>query len=637
MPPPYSFQTGVKNTFSVVDYVLFAGMLLVSAGIGLFYAIKDRNKKNTKDFLLAGGNMSAIPVSLSLLARGAAHITIPIFYRLKVTSVYEYLEIRFGKVCRTCASLTFVLQMVLYMSIVLYAPSLALNAVTGFTLWGSIWTVGLVCTFYTTLGGMKAVLWTDTFQVGMMFMGLVAVLIQGSIELGGFSKAWEMAEKSNRVIFDDFNPDPIVRHSFWSLVIGSTFVWGAVYGTNQAQVQRAITCPTLKKAQIAYWMNFPGLCLILFLCCLIGIEIYAFYSTCDPKTFELITASDQLLPLFVMDILGHVPGIPGLFVACIFSGALSTLSSGLNSIAAVILKDIVEAYFFKDLSEKRATYVSKGIATIFGFLCIGLTYVAAMLGSVLQAALALFGVIGGPLLGVFILGMIFPWANEAGAVSGLLTSLVFMMWVMVGYQVHKPPVSTFSLTSLEGCNFNLSQSVANVTQTTMSSVITTVTEVTTEAARESNMFDRLYQLSYLWYSATAVLVVVGVGLIISFMTGPKKGKDVDPALICPIVDIFLPFLPESIRRPMRFGVKHPASRDLPTSESRAPLKTVSSADMNGVKNEGFTEKDFGMTLSSSEIDFVANPTKTKGQNGSPPPSYDESGLDTNHPGGFTRL
>lgn len=79
------------------------------------------------------------------------------------------------------------------------------------------------------------------------------------------------------------------------------------------------------------------------------------------------------------------------------------------------------------------------------------------------------------------------------------------------------------------------------------------------------------------------------------------------------------------------------SRDLPTSESRAPLKTVSSADMNGVKNEGFTEKDFGMTLSSSEIDFVANPTKTKEHNGSPPPSYDESGLDTNHPGGFTRL
>lgn len=118
----YSFQTGQKNAFHVVDYILFAGLLLCSAGIGLFYAIKDRRKSNTKEFLLAGGNMNPIPVSLSLLASfmsaitllgtpaemynyttiywwiglgyffvilGAAHVYMPVFYRLRVTSSYE--------------------------------------------------------------------------------------------------------------------------------------------------------------------------------------------------------------------------------------------------------------------------------------------------------------------------------------------------------------------------------------------------------------------------------------------------------------------------------------------------------------------------------------------------------------------
>lgn len=118
----YSFQTGETNKFNVVDYVLFGIILSVSAGIGLFYAIKDRHRQNTKEFLMAGGDMHPVPVALSLLASfmsaitllgtpaemynyttmywwiglayffvafGSAHIFIPIFYRLNVTSAYE--------------------------------------------------------------------------------------------------------------------------------------------------------------------------------------------------------------------------------------------------------------------------------------------------------------------------------------------------------------------------------------------------------------------------------------------------------------------------------------------------------------------------------------------------------------------
>ncbi|XP_048760690.1 sodium-coupled monocarboxylate transporter 1-like [Ostrea edulis] len=601
----YSFQTGQKNAFHVVDYILFAGLLLCSAGIGLFYAIKDRRKSNTKEFLLAGGNMNPIPVSLSLLASfmsaitllgtpaemynyttiywwiglgyffvilGAAHVYMPVFYRLRVTSSYEYLEYRFGKTSRTIGAIIYVVQMTLYMSIVLYAPSLALNAVTGFTLWGSIWAVGLVCIFYTTIGGMKAVLWTDTFQVGMMLAGLLTVLIQGSVEVGGFSVAWERSVVSGRVNFIDFDPDPAIRHSFWTCVVGGCFTWLSVYGANQAQIQRAVTCSSLRKAQLAYWLNWPGLCIILYVCAMIGTVIYAFYETCDPKTYGLISASDQLLPLFVMDVLGHIPGIPGLFVSCLFSGALSTLSSGLNSIAAVLLQDVLRVFCVKRIdSEIVATYASKIIALVFGFICLGLTYVASLLGGVLQAALALFGVIGGPLLGVFTLGMMFPWANEKGAVTGMLTSLTLMLWISVGYQVHKPKVAQMSPISLVGCNWNLTTKIPPVTHnsfyvnniTTQSSafIASTVNSTLSTAADMAkedsyNIMDRFYSLSYLWYSATAMIVVIGVGMIVSAITGFENPSEMDPKLFCPIFDVFCPFLPEKIRKPLRFGVRY---------------------------------------------------------------------------------
>nr|XP_034311781.1 sodium-coupled monocarboxylate transporter 1 [Crassostrea gigas]XP_034311782.1 sodium-coupled monocarboxylate transporter 1 [Crassostrea gigas]XP_034311783.1 sodium-coupled monocarboxylate transporter 1 [Crassostrea gigas]XP_034311784.1 sodium-coupled monocarboxylate transporter 1 [Crassostrea gigas] len=599
----FSIQTGKITHFTEVDYVLFGLLLVISAGIGLFFAIKDRKHNNTKTFLMAGGEMSPFPVALSLLASfmsaitilgtpaemynyttmyywiglsylfvafGAAHVFMPIFYQLRVRSAYEYLEHRFSRGVRTAGSMTFCVQMLLYMALVLYAPSLALNSVTGFTLWGSVISVGIVCTLYTTIGGMKAVLFTDSFQVGMMFAGLLAILIQGNIELGGFHEAWKKAEESGRVYFDDFSPDPKVRHSVWSLVIGGTFTWVAIYGVNQAQVQRYCTCPSLRKAQIAIWLNFPGLCLILYLCCLIGMVVYAFYSTCDPFSFNLVKTSDQLLPLFVMDVLGHLKGFPGLFVACLFSGALSTISSGLSALAAVVLEDVIKAYMFKDLSENAATNTSKGLAFVFGIICLGLTYVASLLGGVLQAALSLFGMIGGPLLGLFILGMMFPWANKWGAYTGLLLGLVFMFWIGVGAQIY-PPHNPKSAINITGCNWNLTTPAptptpissfnASTTAAAISSTTALLNPTTPTVVEETNVFQDLYALSYMWYSATAVLFVVVVGLIVSFLTGPQDPKELDPRLICPLFDILFPYLPEKIRKPLRFGVRHGEVKD----------------------------------------------------------------------------
>ncbi|XP_014772705.2 sodium/iodide cotransporter-like [Octopus bimaculoides] len=141
---------------------------------------------------------------------------------------------------------------------------------------------------------MKAVVWSDTFQASMMVIGLFCVLIQGSIEVGGLAKAWEIAAENHRIKFLEFSVDPRERHTIWAFVIGGSTMWASIYGTNQAQAQRTFALPTLRKAQLAIWLNFPLLLVILYLCGLIGVVLYAFYSKCDPLHAELITASDQV-------------------------------------------------------------------------------------------------------------------------------------------------------------------------------------------------------------------------------------------------------------------------------------------------------------------------------------------------------
>ncbi|KAH9498361.1 hypothetical protein Btru_008088 [Bulinus truncatus] len=547
----YSFNTGILKQFTWVDYLIFAAVLVISSGIGLYHAIKDR-KKNLENYLMAGRQMNPIPVGLSLLASfmsaitllgnpaeiylysvmyywialgyflciaGAAHIYLPMFYQLRVTSAYEYLEKRFSKGVRTAASLVFALQS----------------------------------------GGMKAVLFADSFQVLMMMSSLLAVLIKGGMVVGGLGPAWDSLMRTNRFIWDDTRVDPSVRHSVWSLAIGGYFTWVAIFGVNQTQVQRAVTVPTLTKAKIAMWMNFPGKVFILFLCCFIGAYMSAFYENCDPIKAKFISDSNQVLPMFVMDVLSDVKGLPGLFIAGLFSGALSTLSSGLNSLSAAIFKDVIDLHWKGKFSDRTSRVISIILVMIFGGVLLGLAYVASLLGNVLQAALSLFGIIGGPLLGVFSLGMFCPWANYIGAYCGLFGSLIFLFWIGVGAAIYTPP-NTKAFFFTHNCNLSV---LSNDTIASMYSNTTKHFDTSAPA------YD-LYRLSYMYYSMTAVISTMTIGLVVSFITGHTKPKDVDPKLICPIFDIIFPFsfLPECIRKPLRFGVNHKDKYQEPSADEK---------------------------------------------------------------------
>ncbi|XP_062932126.1 sodium-coupled monocarboxylate transporter 1 [Cynocephalus volans] len=548
------------GAFVAWDYVVFAGMLLVSAAIGIYYAFAGGGQRTSKDFLMGGRRMSAVPVSLSLTASFMSAVTIlgspsevyrfgamyiifaiayffvvlvsaevflPVFYKLGITSTYEYLELRFNKCVRLCGTVLFICQTILYTGIVIYAPALALNQVTGFDLWGVVAATGVVCTFYCTLGGLKAVVWTDVFQAGIMLAGYASVIIRAAVIQGGITTIFNDAYNGGRLNIWNFNPNPLQRHTFWTIIIGGTFTWTTIYGVNQSQVQRYISCKSRFQAKLSLYINLLGLWAILICSVICGLALYSRYQDCDPWTAKKVSAPDQLMPYLVLDILQDYPGLPGLFVACVYSGTLSTVSSSINALAAVTVEDLIRPHF-RSLSERNLSWISQGMSVLYGALCIGMAAVASLMGALLQAALSIFGMVGGPLLGLFSLGILVPFANSIGALVGLVAGFVFSLWVGIGAQLYPPlPERTLPL-NLETYGCNSTYNGTNLMTTTEMPFSTSAFQI--HNVKRTPLMDNWYSLSYLYFSTLGTLGTLFVGMLVSVSTGGRK-QNVDPRFL----------------------------------------------------------------------------------------------------------
>ncbi|XP_032369486.1 sodium-coupled monocarboxylate transporter 1 [Etheostoma spectabile] len=555
---------GPVATFSAWDYVVFAGTILVSAGVGLFQAIRGRKETSSNEFLLGGRQMTAVPVAMSLTASFMSGITVigtpteayrfgtafwlygfsyaimsaitaevfvPLFYRLGITSAYEYLEMRFSQPIRIIGTSMYIVQTALYTGLVIYAPALALNQITGLDLWGVLVATGAVCILYCTLGGLKAVIWTDVMQMVTMLAGFVAVIARGAVLQGGLTKIWEDAGNGGRLEAFDFDPDPLKRHTFWTIIVGGSIMWVSIYSINQSQVQRYISCKTLRHAKMSLYVNMVGLWVTVSLAVFSGLTMYSIYKNCDPFTNGDISSQDQLLPYLVMDILADYPGIPGLFVAAAYSGTLSTVSSSINALVAVTVEDFILPVC-KNLTEKQVTWMNMGLSVFFGALCIGMAGVASLMGSILQAALSIFGMISGPLLGLYLLGMLFRTTNSIGGLSGMIIGLVLTLWVGIGGQVYPAtaektnplPVST------AGCNNTMGQNYT--TSAPWTSPLTSQPDVRPPLA------DSWYSLSYVYLSLLGTLTTMVSGLLVSIITGGCKQEKMNPDLFVKRSDLF---------------------------------------------------------------------------------------------------
>ncbi|XP_058447771.1 sodium-coupled monocarboxylate transporter 1-like isoform X2 [Malaya genurostris] len=548
--------------FNWPDYLVFVMMLVSCIFIGIYFGYQDHMKHKSQktarrdsealDYLVGGRKMKIFPVAVSLVASWISgisllgtsteiyvygtqycyivfavivmgfvmhYIFLPVFHDLQITSAYEYLQMRFDQRMRIFGSILYMVACLLWMPIVIYVPALAFNQVTGISIHSITPIVCVICIFYTSVGGMKAVVWTDVVQSGVTMGAMLVVIIKGIIDVGGPAVIWERNLASDRIESPNFDPDPTLRHSAWTILIGGS-VW-YTYGVSCSQdmIQRFLSLPSLSDARKALrgFIFFLILTFSVLFC--LGMLMYATYHDCDPLSTNLAKAKDQLVPLFVMDIFKDYPGAAGVFVAGIFSAALSSLSSALNALAAITYEDFCKPYFGNTLSEAQIGFVLRGSVLLFGIVSVVFIYIVEHLGAVMQLTMTLSSTSGGPLLGLFVMGILMPWVTASGALYGGIAGLLSMCYLCFRSQASIATgqvVYSTKTVDVSGCSYQY----ANVTKP----------EPTFDELEKS-----LHHVSYLYFTLFGTVVTCTVGSLVSLLKDWNNKSKPDPKLLAPFV------------------------------------------------------------------------------------------------------
>ena len=552
-------------TFGWTDYTLFTGLLGISVLIGIYFGCFGKKQDNTTEYLLGGKSMSCFPVSMSLIASHISAVSllaipvevyqygtqyavcvftsflsfglialiyVPVFYQLQLNSTFEYLEIRFARPVRTFASFLYTLSLVIYVPLIIYVPALAFSQATAINLHLITPIICIVCIFYTTIGGLKAVVWADTVQMTVTIGSLLAVLTLGTLAVGGVAETWRVAHEGKRIVFWNMDSSPFARNSFWGMSVGMTMTWVSGLGISQMSMQRFLAIPTIREVHKA--IGFTAICMVAikWVSVFTGLIMYARYHKCDPISTHVIARSDQLLPYYVLDVAADIPGLPGLFLAGLVSAGLSTMSANLNTVAGTIYEDFIVPWLPESNNkESRAANIMKATVVVIGLLCVALVFLVDQLGDIFQVSLSLHGITSGAMLGIFTLGMLVPWATAKGAIAGGLLSLIFTSWMIIGAQVNVarkrltyPPL----VSSTEDC-LNV-ESLFNQTMTHASAI---------PPMLEEQPF-LLFTVSFMYYTLIGFIITMVVGTVVSFIFGVPDLQDVDRNHFPPIIQRLMP-------------------------------------------------------------------------------------------------
>lgn len=497
----------LKSTekMKVYDYIPLILFFIISVAIGLYLGWK--SKQNTKnqytkgqandEHLTGGRTLSGIPVALSCTASSMSAITvlgapvefytygtmylwnmatylliavvvatlfIPVLYDLNLNNGYQYFTLRFqSNFLEKLASFGFLLCNLLYMGIVTYAPALALSALSDIGVMEAAALTATICTLYTFIGGLKAVIWVDVFQALTIMVGFLCLVFKGIFDFGGVTNVININQAGGRIIFDDFRINPYVRHTFWTIVVSGCFgVWGGIY-TNQTMIQRYMACKNQTEAKKSIFYNVITLWIVLLLVCICGMCAYCYVQFCDPFNNNFIVKKDQLIPYISVNVLKNYTGLAGFYATAVYAGTLSSLSGGINSTAAVILKNYIKPCY-TSMSAKIEALLSKILVILTGILTLGISYIVPRLGSmVLIATLSSLGLIGGPCMGLFILGFTCPYADKLTGILSFCLGFISSTFIFLSVIFDKPGVYETNPLYKEDCLCQLDLSNMNAT------------------------------------------------------------------------------------------------------------------------------------------------------------------------------
>ena len=448
------------HNLAPIDWIICGGYLSLIVGLGFYFSNK---QSNNDEYFFGGRKMHWMPVGLSLFAAtvssnsfvglpaegafGNYHqllaislipfvvipITciwfIPFYKRLGFLSIYEYLEKRFARPVRLFASIIFLGYMAGWMGTMLLAVAKILNVVletqsTGHTV-AIIVIVGALATLYTAVGGVKAVIWTDTIQGFALFGGMLFLffLLIGRID-GGLATFFEAGSNAGK--FEAFRTDGgLAERNVFSACAYGFFVYLGGQLANYAAYQRYVAVDTVQDARRALIVKgvFTFFSCSLFF--LVGTALFVFYQQADVATFNALSeggAKDQLLPHFVIH---HATGfgMTGMILAGLFAAAMSSMDTGINSMTATVVQDWQNG---RELGIRTNRLLTLAFGAAVTVMACGLSLIESPVFDIL---ISISGATLGLLFAVLMLGMLVPRTTTVGAISGLVFGLAVFGFV----------------------------------------------------------------------------------------------------------------------------------------------------------------------------------------------------------------
>lgn len=440
----------------LVDILVIAAYLLTLVAIGLRVS---RGQKTTDTYFVADRSVPGWAAGMSLLATiitsvtfiaypGAAYagdwtllvpgimfvaviaaigpVVVPFFRHVVSMSVYEYFGQRFGQGVRMYASFAFATGHFAKMGFVFYLLALSVSGITGWPIATIIVGLGIITIFYTFIGGLEAVIWTDVVQGFLLWTG-VAV----TISLLLFSREttpgamWHLIVSNHKMALGGFQFN-LAKPTFWTMAIYGLFFYLQKYTADQTVVQRYLAAKTDRQAMRGMAMG-ASLCLPIWTAFMfIGSLLWAFYRLTGQPLSAAVTRPDQVFPHYMVT---QMPmGVAGLFLAALFGAAMSMLASDLNCLGLILVEDFYSYIFPRNTDQQRLRF-GKLSVIVCGTLAIG---VALRLSTTQGSALALYytatAIVAGGLAGLFLLAFLSHRAGRSAALAGIGVNLVFTTW-----------------------------------------------------------------------------------------------------------------------------------------------------------------------------------------------------------------
>jgi SSS family solute:Na+ symporter len=379
------------------------------------------------------GKMLAIPVEMALVF----FVCIPFMMRFRFTSAYDYLGLRFGAATRRTGVGLFILLVVLWMGFVVLASARVLSELSGWPLLTIIAAIGLVATSYTMIGGLRAVIWTDVVQVALLIAGGLFTIGYVAFTTGTWIPEWyeastEQLRQHNHEAMPFFSFDPTTRVTVLTVAVHMCIWHVCTHLSNQMTVQRYFSTLDARAARRSFVTgSLVGVGINLMLV-VVGLSlVYFYFGQQTPVENDLIEKGrhDLIFPTFAINRLP--PGVGGGILAALLAAAMSSIDSGINSIATVLSAEASRGKAREKANHVRfAMKITCGAGLFITVAAYGLSFLPDKWG-IVAALPRTFNAVTGPLGGLFMIGMFFPRAGQRAAIAGVCCGLFTS--VSIGY------------------------------------------------------------------------------------------------------------------------------------------------------------------------------------------------------------